>query len=482
MSTLIPVAGFVRDIIHRDPQYTILNFPEGHSIAYEIDSIEIMMHGRRFTRETIMYIQIERPLEVTLKKVKNSYQDVEMIKLGSGTFGTVYSKSDWDYVVKVLSDFPSFVHEAATYEILKTVYGKCKTEVNLPIYEKMGFCCIAIPKCDAEMSVYDTSTSVKRGIANAIYNLHRLGIIHRDIKHSNVMVTRKVPCLVDFGLTTFYPFTATRGWETSIQTIWYRAPEVVFQTEGYTPQIDNWSFGVILASKGKHLMTPKDVDEVKVSLQKMFKEKSDLHLVDQTPLIDYGEAQGFLNSYSEARETVSHYLGKPEIRPLDVFRNVPISDAIGKLPRNQVQDIFRDSSSFVEFFAGLDFYTLTKHDYSLALAEILYGNTYNEDESKLFQVMEKLDFKLYRLNTFMILTLLFGKQIREFVLPCLRIAFEGNQFPHNYQADWIAKKFLGNSIYSTNPFSSELEVIYSKSLPPEEDYFDALMNLLVVPE
>jgi len=83
-------------------------------------------------------------------------------------------------------------------------------------------------------------------IAEAIQYLHSYGIVHRDIKLENVMMSdsteKSVPKLVDFGLAKIIgPSEKTTE---PFGTLGYVAPEVL-KKEPYTFSCDLWSLGCI---------------------------------------------------------------------------------------------------------------------------------------------------------------------------------------------------------------------------------------------
>jgi serine/threonine protein kinase len=83
-------------------------------------------------------------------------------------------------------------------------------------------------------------------VAEAIQYLHSYGIVHRDIKLENVMMSdstdKSVPKLVDFGLAKIIgPSEKTTE---PFGTLGYVAPEVL-KKEPYTFSCDLWSLGCI---------------------------------------------------------------------------------------------------------------------------------------------------------------------------------------------------------------------------------------------
>ncbi|KAL8932801.1 MAG: hypothetical protein Q9216_006666, partial [Gyalolechia sp. 2 TL-2023] len=66
-----------------------------------------------------------------------------------------------------------------------------------------------------------------------------------DVKMQNILLTAKgVLKLADFGMARAY---SARPLTPGVVTIWYRAPELLLGTKYYTPTVDMWSAGLVLA-------------------------------------------------------------------------------------------------------------------------------------------------------------------------------------------------------------------------------------------
>ncbi|CAN1269446.1 Serine/threonine-protein kinase MHK [Linum perenne] len=82
-------------------------------------------------------------------------------------------------------------------------------------------------------------------VLQGLSNMHKNGYFHRDLKPENLLVTKDVLKIADFGLarelSSHPPYTEY------VSTRWYRAPEVLLQSSIYTPAIDMWAVGAILA-------------------------------------------------------------------------------------------------------------------------------------------------------------------------------------------------------------------------------------------
>jgi serine/threonine protein kinase len=84
-------------------------------------------------------------------------------------------------------------------------------------------------------------------LCRALAYMHSLGICHRDIKPQNLLLdpASGILKLCDFGSAKIL-----RTGETNVAYIcsrYYRAPELIFGSTSYTPSIDIWSMGCVLA-------------------------------------------------------------------------------------------------------------------------------------------------------------------------------------------------------------------------------------------
>eukprot|EP01064_Diplonema_japonicum_P034182 TRINITY_DN7000_c1_g2_i1.p1 TRINITY_DN7000_c1_g2~~TRINITY_DN7000_c1_g2_i1.p1 ORF type:complete len:445 (+),score=97.99 TRINITY_DN7000_c1_g2_i1:38-1336(+) len=79
----------------------------------------------------------------------------------------------------------------------------------------------------------------------ALKYIHSASILHRDLKPGNLLVNGNCDLLIcDFGLARGYDKNELTDY---VVTRWYRPPELLLLSNTYTPAVDIWSIGCILA-------------------------------------------------------------------------------------------------------------------------------------------------------------------------------------------------------------------------------------------
>lgn len=86
----------------------------------------------------------------------------------------------------------------------------------------------------------------KKDLARQMFDgldfLHRRGVLHRDIKAANILVSNTGRLkYADFGLARFYTKSRQLDYTNRVITIWYRPPELLLGETQYGPAVDIWS-------------------------------------------------------------------------------------------------------------------------------------------------------------------------------------------------------------------------------------------------
>ncbi|KAF2734627.1 Pkinase-domain-containing protein, partial [Polyplosphaeria fusca] len=110
--------------------------------------------------------------------------------------------------------------------------------------------------------------AMKKDLAKQLFEgldyLHRRGVLHRDIKAANILVSNTGQLkIADFGLARFYAKRSKLDYTNRVITIWYRSPELLLGETQYGPAVDIWSAACVMVEiLTKHAIFPGDGGEI----------------------------------------------------------------------------------------------------------------------------------------------------------------------------------------------------------------------------
>ncbi|MGN6132660.1 MAG: protein kinase domain-containing protein [Nocardioidaceae bacterium] len=90
------------------------------------------------------------------------------------------------------------------------------------------------------------------GLAEAVIAVHSVGVLHRDVKPSNVLLEGRSPVLIDFGLARVAddPRLTHTGW--LLGTPGYLAPEILYGEDATTAaDVHSWAATLVFAATGR---------------------------------------------------------------------------------------------------------------------------------------------------------------------------------------------------------------------------------------
>ncbi|RVW30457.1 Protein impared in BABA-induced sterility 1 [Vitis vinifera] len=212
------------------------------------------------------------------------------LQIGQGTYSTVYRARDVEtgrIVALKKVRFDNFQPESVMFmsreitilrrldhrNIMK-LEGIITSRLSCSIYlvfEYMEHDLAGLVSCpDIKFSVAQVKCYMQQ-LLSAIEHCHLLGVMHRDIKASNILVNNEgVLKLADFGLANILRPKHKQILTSRVVTLWYRPPELILGSTSYGVSVDLWSVGCVFAELliGKPLF--KGRTEVE-QLHKIFK-------------------------------------------------------------------------------------------------------------------------------------------------------------------------------------------------------------------
>lgn len=208
---------------------------------------------------------IENGDEYDLKTGVLRYRGTE--KLGEGTYGVVYKArceqtGEMVAIKKIrLENEDEGMPSTAMREIailreldhpnivrlIDVIYNPAGKQLSL-VFEYLEYDMKKFTKSLTSNLPFDVIKSFTRQLLEGIVHCHNRRIIHRDLKPQNLLIDPKKNILkiADFGLARAFS-VPIRTLTHEIETLWYRAPEVLLGQKEYSLGVDIWAIGCIFA-------------------------------------------------------------------------------------------------------------------------------------------------------------------------------------------------------------------------------------------
>lgn len=174
-------------------------------------------------------------------------------QIEKGAYGLIEKATvngDPDHVVKVVS-FPSFnllepvIMASVVHPNIKSSLQTCIDDENVYIIQTR----------ESHDLSYSTTSNIKPilfGIVDGLAALHSYKICHGDLKSSNILITKGVPKLSDFGLSSLKPCS-----KRARCTYNYRPMEKLDGSKSWGLPVDIWALGCVFWEVATgHLLFP----------------------------------------------------------------------------------------------------------------------------------------------------------------------------------------------------------------------------------
>jgi serine/threonine protein kinase len=94
---------------------------------------------------------------------------------------------------------------------------------------------------------------VAGGLANALVSVHAAGLVHRDVKPSNILLSWDGPKIIDFGIARALDGTVHTGTGDVLGSVAWMAPEQLRgERAGPAADVFAWAMCVVFAARGRH--------------------------------------------------------------------------------------------------------------------------------------------------------------------------------------------------------------------------------------
>lgn len=141
----------------------------------------------------------------------------------------------------------------AVVQLLDVLHGGKDGEKLYLVFEYLNIDvkCFLEKKASKKCLGIDQVKKIMWWVLHGLLHCHQRRIMHRDLKPSNILVSEdlKTIKIADFGLARSFGLPL-KSYTHEVETLWYRAPEILLGASVYSPAIDIWALGCILFELG----------------------------------------------------------------------------------------------------------------------------------------------------------------------------------------------------------------------------------------
>ncbi|CAG8548509.1 5582_t:CDS:2 [Funneliformis caledonium] len=264
----------------RSPISPHTSYPQSSMPIQSIQPTHISQQPTVGTRSVKSHVS---PIEVTPVTVKKCAELYEILsQVGEGTYGKVYKARNREtkeiVALKKIRMDPEKEKEAGQFPLTAIreikLLQQCKHKNVVQLKEIMvfqGFVYMVFEYMAHDLTGVLANPKLKyesqhvkclmKQTLEGLAHLHENGILHRDIKGSNILLNNRGEVkLADFGLARQFDIKNKHDYTNRVITLWYRPPELCLGATEYSCEVDLWSVGCIMMEliTGKPLFQGKD--------------------------------------------------------------------------------------------------------------------------------------------------------------------------------------------------------------------------------
>lgn len=374
--------------------------------------------------------------------------------IGKGTYGKVYSvvinnsmfalkKVVWDESSDSIEITTEAIIEAACMNKLKhpNILGSIQTILT------KNTCTILMDLQEITLRnwylhKYDRSkiNSFIYQISSAVDYIHKNGIIHRDIKPDNILIKGDNLVVADFGISK-YVGVGLMPLVCDVQSLWYRAPEVLLGNQIYDHKIDIWSIGCIYAEllMRNALFQGRKENEQLIKIAQIFELKwTDIELLEHYKIIKNIKPTLKLDSFFDPKLTKNELnLLKKLLKP-NPSERIEAKQAMNMITFKYKVDISKnyiiDKNTEILYS---DETKIERHNHDIDLINSIYVIIFDMYAHGIFNI-QTIILGVYIFNKFLCKKRIENDMLQLYMMVCISIGEKITDIQQNSTEDFIS--------------------------------------------